>query len=212
MEQLAALFTRKNGNGAANVESVAAWLRASAATLSAKTKATVLWLVVEQLIAKDNYALAAVWSAVGMRDTRRRGWYGWTALFYGRRAVALAKQKLFDQAIVCCLKAEQSIDGGDNLTLAWVAWARGLVALSGPDQVTAAAFLSHAADSFASFGDQFDAHRVIDDIPTSANTEEPSIDTNLPLDGHICPVEDELIADNLGKNLIRFQPISKIRR
>ena len=107
---------------------------------------------------------AASWAAVGVHIPRDRGWPGWAAAFYARRAVALARLGRFSAAAVCCRRAEASVDSGDRLTPAWLAWARGLIALAQGDRDAAEQCLARAEHLFKCTGDRQSARQLAADL------------------------------------------------
>lgn len=131
---LAPLFAPRPVKRRDIIEAGGQWLRARAADTATNTLLPTLCLVVEQALAAGLDRKAASWAAVGVHIPRDRGWPGWAAVFYARRAVALARLGRPVAAAVCCRRAEVRIDSGDRLTPAWLAWARGLIALTNGDR------------------------------------------------------------------------------
>jgi hypothetical protein len=83
------------------------------------------------------------------------------AAFCARRAVALARAGRATLARECCRRAESSVDAGDKLTLAWLDWAQGLVALARDCTEIADHYLSRAERRFRDAGDLRDANQVV---------------------------------------------------
>lgn len=158
---LVSLFARKPYRKREVVKTVAQWLRARIPDTPANILLPSLSLFVEQALAAGLEREAEAWSAVGVRCARARGWPGWVAAFCARRAVALARAGRATLARECCRRAESSVDAGDKLTLAWLDWAQGLVALARDCTEIADHYLSRAERRFRDAGDLRDANQVV---------------------------------------------------
>ncbi|HCG99067.1 MAG TPA: hypothetical protein DE036_04500 [Actinobacteria bacterium] len=123
---------------------------------------------VDEMLGAGLVGEAASWAAVGIRIARARGWRGYQAVFYGYRAVALAKRGLTHRASICRQRASIALDAGDRWTPALLVWADGLIYGLTGDKRRAAERLSKSVRLFNEIGSAHHASFVEMDLGAHA--------------------------------------------
>lgn len=140
------------------------WLRENIDVLPPTYIVGVIRQVTDQMLYAGLTKKAANWAAVGIRQTRKRGWYQYEAVFHSLRAVAQVKLGYLERAEINNKRAIEKRDEIDVWTLANVARANGLIAHSREDDVLAAHHLKHSINLFKQLGCKFYVRQVKNDL------------------------------------------------
>lgn len=164
MTYLLSLFAPATAERPETAETAAAWLRTRLADTPVNLDLVAIRLLLERLLAVGLERQAASWAGLGARLARDRRWLGWTAVFYSRLAVALARRGRIGSAATCRRRAAEARDAGDELTVAWLDWADGLIARARGHLAEALRHLEESRRRFEDMDDRYDARQVGRDL------------------------------------------------
>jgi len=151
---------------------LAEWAHVNVSSLPYTYVEPVTQLISEHTLLAGTAKDALRWTAAGVRFARAQGWPGWEAVFYSRRSVALARQGNTKAAKVCRQRAERLADEADRWTLAWLAWADGLIARNESDETTSEKHLVRSVTLFNDIGIKHHRRHVQADMKRLAGTSE----------------------------------------